>query len=85
MWVFWWIFGRIVSRLAEWWTGCRTPDGWGKCPWCGFLFDWADDPRWFRCSRSGQYAPLGDATVHWFAGVQTCPRCRHTWEYSDSD
>jgi hypothetical protein len=58
---------------------------WGWCPRCGFDgFDMYEVPH-FTCTKSGRYAPPGDDTVHWFEGVQTCPRCNHHWEVADSD
>jgi hypothetical protein len=55
------------------------------CPHCGYEgFDWYERP-WFECTKSGTSYVPSEPTIHWFEGVQTCPRCRHAWHVAESD
>jgi hypothetical protein len=76
----------------RWWCGAcnivrKYRGTWRKdyryhCPRCYESFDWAEEP-WFQSTKGGSYGS-DSGTVHWFEGIQTCPRCYHTWEYGDS-
>lgn len=64
---------RKLFRSAVWpdWPGSR-------CPNCLYDFEHSEDP-WFKCL--GQ-SSNGDCGYDWW-GIQTCPRCRHKYEWSD--
>jgi hypothetical protein len=78
-WILWWLLAPITKRFFY-------TTKWGmECPRCGWNgFDWYEPP-YFKCTRSGTFAPPGEPTCHWFEGIQTCPRCHNKWEVSDSD
>lgn len=68
--------------IKQWWVHwCDT--GFQPCEVCGYSGDWGTPP-WFSCERAGT-SFNGEYTAHWFEGIQTCPRCRCTWPYGDSD
>ena len=80
--LFWSVGKRPPAK--KWWIRWCYPGHYDPCQSCGYNWDWADNDGWFKCEGSGSYSG-GDYTVHWFEGAQTCPRCRMSWYYSDSD
>ena len=68
--------------LSGWLDFCSDSEGMA-CPNCGYDFDYYEG-AWFTCSNSGTGYTPGEPTVHWFEGVQTCPRCTYQWDVSDS-
>jgi hypothetical protein len=65
---------RLASGTCYW-----------DCPHCGANgFDPAEPPL-FTCTDAGQSCVPGEPTVHWFTGIQTCPRCAWRYEIADSD
>jgi hypothetical protein len=67
--------------LYRWLTGVwHMP----TCMHCGYDFDLYRKP-YFICEESDvSYIP-GEPDVHWFRGIQYCPRCIEKWEVEDSD
>lgn len=56
-----------------------------RCPSCTYdRFDFYKAP-YFKCTAFGQHRLPEEPTVHWFEGIQTCPRCKHEWKVADSD
>lgn len=78
-----WRYGKVVAWITCWLDGflCANLSGYW-CPHCGHDFDLCEEP-WFECTNAGQYSTQ-DGTTRWWEGIQTCPRCRHKWEYRDS-
>ena len=85
-----WCWSHKTKALAKCpirWVVFRLFFNFGEmqCQSCGFAaFDMYAAP-WFECRQAGTSVPPGEPTTHWFYGVQTCPRCRYSWEVSDSD
>lgn len=80
-WILWFVFGPLVrwkhKRLNMLWHYALN------CPHCAFDgFDMYYDP-WFECTNGGTSSTQA-GVVHWFEGIQTCPRCRYKWHVSDS-
>jgi hypothetical protein len=75
----WWLW-RLVGPLVR-----SVGKHYGMdCPHCGWSgFDFYEDP-WFIYTKGGSYSGP-DGTVHWFMGIQQCPRCRFRWEVDASD
>jgi hypothetical protein len=78
-----WSIGK-QPPAKKWWIRWCYPGHSDPCQSCGYSWDWGDNDGWFKCEGGGGYSG-GDYTVHWFEGTQTCPRCRMSWYYSDSD
>lgn len=78
---------RITKRppARKWWIAWCNPGAYFICESCGYDHEWADTDGWFKCEDAGTTYVPGDPDIHWFEGVQTCPRCRMSWYYSDSD
>jgi hypothetical protein len=79
LWPIFWFQGLLLLlfRVQE-----RT---WGTCPWCNFSnFEMYEKP-WIEYTAGGSSYVPGEPTIHWFEGIQTCPRCRYKWYVQDSD
>lgn len=79
------LYWRVGKRppITKWWIRWCDP-GFRPCEECGYEWEWGDHDGWFKCERTGT-SFNGECTFHWFEGIQTCPRCRSTWDYGDSD
>lgn len=89
-----WLWNHGASKLfwshgncppaRKWWIAWCNPGYVYVCEFCGYDYEWASDD-WFKCENAGTSYVPGEPDIHWFEGVQTCPRCRSTWDYGDSD